>query len=326
VNRRRACLTLLLGGLAPRALAEPAALTDLTASDVHVPGYPTVEALRWIDRELRERSGGRLGLRLYHSGQLGREGDSIDLARYGALAITRVNMAALNNPFPLTRVLSLPFVFRSTEHLRRALDAPFGQEILDGFSRRQLVGLAFYDSGGRCFYNTRRPITVPSDLHGLKIRVPPSDLFMAMVRAMGANPTPLPYGEVFSALQTRLIDGAENNWPSFQTTRQFEVATHWSETRHSYSPEALLLSRRSYDALAPADRDLLVDIARASVPVMRQLWDETEAKARAAVLAKGVVANEVDRAAFLAAVAPLMADYRHDDTIARQLRAIEALA
>lgn len=323
---RRACLTLLAGSLARPLWAAPSASTELTASDVHIPGYPTVEALRWIDAQLREHSGGRLGLRLYHSGQLGREGDSIDLARYGALAITRVNMAALNNPFPSTRVLSLPFVFRSTGHLRRALDAPVGAEILAAFGRRDLVGLAFYDSGARCFYNTRRPIVVPADLNGLKIRVPPSDIFMAMVRAMGANPTPLPYGEVFSALQTRLIDGAENNWPSFHTTRQFEVAAHWSETRHSYSPEALLLSRRHYDALAPADRELVVETARASVAVMRRLWDETEASARATVLAKGVVENEVDRQAFEAAVAPLMADYRRDDGIARQLRAIAELA
>ncbi len=326
MNRRRACLSLLVGGLVPPLVAAAPLTTELTASDVHIPGYPTVEALRWIDRQLREKTSGRLGLRLYHSGQLGREGDSIDLARYGALAITRVNMAALNNPFPLTRVLSLPFVFRSTAHLRRTLDAAVGAEILDAFGRRDLVGLAFYDSGARCFYNTRRPIVLPADLHGLKIRVPPSDLFMAMVRAMGANPTPLPYGEVFSALQTRLIDGAENNFPSFHTTRQFEVARYWSRTGHSYSPEALLLSRRIFDALAPDDRELLVETARASVAVMRQLWDDTEAKARAFVLASGVAENEVDRDAFVAAVAPLMGDCRRDPDLARQLRAIEDLA
>jgi len=326
ITRRR----LLGGALGTGALAAFGARAEdsirLTATDVHVPGYPTVEALKWIDATLARETGGRLGLRLYHSGQLGRESDSIDLARYGALDITRVNMAALNNPFPLTQVLSLPFVFDSTEHMRRVLDGPTGREILDGFAQRDLVGLAFYDSGARCFYNTRRPIVVPEDLHGLKIRVPPSDIFMGLVRGLGANPTPLPYGEVFSALQTHLIDGAENNWPSFHTTRQFEVAQHWSVSRHSYSPEALLLSRRRFDALSPADRALLVDVAAQSVPVMRAMWDKTEASSREYVLARGVKENEVDRPAFERAAAPLLEQYRRHETIDRQFRAIRSQA
>jgi TRAP-type C4-dicarboxylate transport system substrate-binding protein len=136
----------------------------------------------------------------------------------------------------------------------------------------------------------------------------------------------LPYGEVYSALQTRLIDGAENNWPSFHTTRQFEVARYWSETGHSYAPEALLLSRRTYDALAPAERALLVDGARRSVAIMRGLWDENEAASRAFVLAHGVQRNEVDRAAFERAAAPVRDDHRRDAAVERQYRAIRALA
>lgn len=318
-----AALTL---GAATTGLRAAPARIDLAATDVHVRGYPTVEALRWIGEQLERETEGRLGVRLYHSGQLGRESDLIDLARFGAIDIARVNMAALNNPFPATRVLCLPYVFDDTAHMRRALDGAIGQEILARFADRDLVGLAFYDSGARCVYNTKRPIVTPDDLHGLKIRVPPSDIFMHLMRALGANPTPLPYGEVYSALQTHLIDGAENNWQSFHTTRQFEAARYWSYSGHSYSPEALLLSRRRFDALRPDDRERLLDIGRRSVAYMRSLWDDSERSAREYVLAHGVQANAVDRAAFERAVAPVVARYRGDPEVDRYWRGIRALS
>jgi tripartite ATP-independent transporter DctP family solute receptor len=321
---------LLAGGLAlcvsTFARAQAPATRVLTATDVHVRDYPTVVALRWIGDTLAQETGNRLSLRLYHSGQLGREGDAIDMARFGALDITRVNMAVLNNPFPATQVLSLPYVFGDTAHMRRALDGAPGREIARDFERRDLVCLAYYDSGMRNLYNTRRAIVEPHDLHGLKIRVPPSDIFMQLLQGLGANATPLPYGEVFSALQTHLIDGAENNWQTFHTTRQFEVAHYVSRSEHSYSPEALLMSRRTLDALAATDRALLLDIAQRSVPYMRGLWDQAEAASRDFVLAHGVRENDVDMAAFRAAAAPLLAAYRRDPRTDALYRAIQALA
>jgi len=299
---------------------------QLTATDVHVQGYPTVEALRWIDTTLQRESGGRLALRVYHSGQLGRESDSIDMARFGALDIVRANVATLNNAFPATRVLALPYVFESTAHLRRALDGAAGRRILAAFAQRDLVGLAFYDSGARCFYNTHRPIVVPGDLKGLKIRVPPSDIFVDTIGAFGANPTPLPYGEVFSALQTRLIDGAENNWQSFHTTRQFEVAHYWSQSEHSYAPEVLLLSQRRLDSLPPRDRDLLLDVCVRSVPVLRELWDRSETESRDYVLAHGVKSNAVDRAAFVQAAQPTLQAWLRNADVDALYKDIRALA
>jgi tripartite ATP-independent transporter DctP family solute receptor len=305
---------LSLAGLRTRAQAA----TVLTATDVHVPGYPTVEALRWIGSTLAQETGGRLGVHLYHSGQLGRESDAIDMARFGALDIARVHMSALNNPFPATQILCLPYVFDDVAHMRRAIDGAPGRRILDAFSKRGLVGLAIYDSGARCVYNTRRPVHVPADLHGLKLRVPPSDIFMDLLRTLGANPTPLPYGETYSALQTHLIDGAENNWQSFHTTRQFEVAHYWSQTEHSLAPEALLMSQRRYDALSPADRDLVRDVAARSVPMMRERWDQSENAARDHVLGHGVAFNTVDRAAFRALAAPVL-ERRLGDPLLQQL-------
>lgn len=331
---RRACIGLAGSALAAAlptarsatAPAARAATVMLTAADVHPAGYPTVAAVEWMGRALAERSQGRHGIRVYHSGQLGRETDAVDLARFGAIDIARVNFAAINNPFPLTRVAALPYVFDSVAHMRRAMDGAAGRMILRDFERRGLVGLAIYDSGVRCVYNVLRPVHEPRDLHGLKLRVPPSDVFLGLLRDLGANPTPLAFGEVYSALQTHLIDGAENNIKSFDSSRQFEVARHWSETRHSFSPEALLVSRERLGRMAPSDRDLLFSLARESVPRMRALWDAAESASRAKVIASGVRVNEVDHAAFRAATAPRLERELADPTQRALYAAIRSVA
>jgi tripartite ATP-independent transporter DctP family solute receptor len=326
MNRRKAIVGLGALCLSQSRLARAATNGLMTAADVHVDGYPTVEAVRWMGKRIEEQTNGRLRIRVYHAGQLGRESDTVDLARFGAIDITRVNFAPLNNPFPATRVFSLPYVFNSVEHMRRAVDGEPGRSVLRQFERRDLIGLAIYDAGSRSFYNVRRPVHEPTDLHGLKIRVPPSDIFIRLVDALGGNPTPLPFGEVYSAMQTHLIDGAENNWRTFHTSRQFEVAHYWSQTDHSYSPEALLLSKRTYDALAPADREIVLAAARDSVPHMRALWDKMEADSRAHVLASGVRANEVNTQAFHRAAAPLLERYVADKDMGALYRSIRALA
>src|SRR5690606_37239145 len=240
----------------------------------------------------------------------------IDMARFGAIDITRVYSGALNNAFPLTRALCLPYVFDSVQHMRHALDNGVADEVLRGFESRDLVGLAVYDSGARCFYNTKHPIVVPRDLHGLKLRVASSDIFIQLMRLFGANPTPMSLGDTFSGMETHMIDGAENNMRSFHSSRHFEAAHYWSESHHSYAPDILLMSRRSLDALTPSDRRLVLDLARQSVQVMRTEWDASEDKARAAVLASGVKANAVDIPAFREAAAPLLREYLQQPDIA----------
>ncbi len=312
-------------GAAPLLRADGGARV-LTATDVHVKDYPTVEAVRWIGEQLERDTDGRLRIRMYHAGQLGRESEAIDMARFGAIDITRVYTGALNNAFPLTQALCLPYVFDSVPHLRRALDGEVGAHVLRGFEARGLVGLAIYDSGPRCFYNIKHPIVEPADLHGLKIRVPVSDIFIRMLRLFGANPTPLPLGEVFSAMETHMIDGAENNMRAFQSSRHFEAARYWSHSDHSYAPDVLLMSRRTFDTLAPRDRDRLVGLARESVQVMRGLWEKQEDEARRIVVESGVKFNEVDLPAFRAAAQPLIAQYRHDPAIDALYRRIRELA
>ncbi|WP_296247408.1 TRAP transporter substrate-binding protein [uncultured Stenotrophomonas sp.] len=298
----------------------------LTATDVHVADYPTVTAVKWIGEQLLRETGGRLGLNQFHSGQLGRESEAIDMARFGAIDITRVYSGALNNAFPLTRALCLPYVFDSVEHMRRALDGGIADAVLQGFESRELVGLAVYDSGARSFYNTKHPIITPKDLHGLKLRVASSDIFLQLMRLLGANPTPMSLGDTFSGMETHMIDGAENNMRSFHSSRHFEAAHYWSESQHSYAPDILLMSRRSLDALTPSDRRLVIDLARQSVQVMRTAWDASEDKAREAVLAAGVKSNAVDMPAFRAAAEPLLRDYLQQADIAALHRRIRDFA
>ena len=298
----------------------------LTATDVHPKDYPTVAAVRWLGETLERESNGRLRIRMYHAGQLGRESDTLDMARYGAIDFTRVYTGALNNAFPLTRALCMPFAFDSVAHQRHVHDGPIGADVLRGFEARGVIGLALYDSGARCFYNTRRPLHAPADLVGLKLRVPPSDIFIALIRMLGGNPTPLPYGQVFSALETHLIDGAENNLRSFHASRHFETARYWSQTAHSYAPDALLISKRTFDALRPSDRALLSDAARESVKIMRGLWDTSEAESRRALTTAGVKMNTVDANAFRRAAEPLVRELLHDPVLRRLHDAIRATA
>jgi tripartite ATP-independent transporter DctP family solute receptor len=249
----------------------------LTAVDVHPHDYPTVAAVRWLGEELARETGGRLSIRSYPSGQLGTENDTVALTRFNVLDICRVTAAALNNTFPLTCALVLPYTFQSEDHMRRSVDSDVGQAILDSFVSHELIGLALYDGGARSMYSARGPIRTPADMRGLKVRVPRSDIFLEMLNTMGANATPIPFGEVFTGLQTHLIDAAENNWSTFQSTRQYEVARYWSETQHCHSPDVLMFSKARHDAMAPGDRDLLRAKARESV----RPWYGTPAPNRA---------------------------------------------
>jgi tripartite ATP-independent transporter DctP family solute receptor len=310
--------------IAPSAMASPGSV--LTATDVHVKDYPTVKAVEWLGRELSRETGGRLSIQQYHSGQLGRESEAIDMARFNAIDITRVYSGGLNNSFPLTRALCLPYVFDSVAHQRRAIDGKVGAQVLQGFATRGLIGLAIYDSGARSIYNTRRPIHAPADMRGLKLRVPLSDIFMRLIRDFGANPTPLAYGEVFSALETHLIDGAENNIKSFHSSRQFEAAHYWSYTEHSYAPDVLVMSKRRFDTLSPDDRERLLYLSTQSVGVMRKLWDETAESSLSALKAANLHINDVDLAAFRKASLPVLGEYRRDIDINSLYRAIRDLS
>ncbi|WP_137681247.1 TRAP transporter substrate-binding protein [Aurantiacibacter suaedae] len=295
--------SLLLGGCEARMSGL------LTSSDTHPADYPTVRAVEFMGRFLSERTGGRLGIKVYSGGQLGSEIDTLEITSFGGLDLNRVNLAPLNSMAPLSIPPSLPFIFNSVDHMRRTLDSDIGDEILASLTDNGLIGLCFYDSGARSFYNTRGPIYTPADMRGLKLRVPASDAYVAMVNALGANAVPIPFGEVYQALAQGVIDGAENNWPSFESARHYEVARHFSLTHHLLTPEALVMSKMKWDSLSPADQALVREAARASVPVMRKLWDARVNAARETIIASGVEVNEVDTAPFAALMRPVWEEF-----------------
>jgi len=232
---------LLVGAL---ALTLPAQAREFRSSDVHPADYLTVEAVKQMGNALKEQSKGKHGVRVYANGALGNERDTLEQLKIGGLDMMRVNAAPLNNVVPETVVPCLPFLFRSKEHMRATLDGQVGDDILAAMEAQGMIGLAFYDSGARSVYTAKKPVKALADLKGQKVRVQQSDLFVAMVEGLGANPTPMPYGEVYTALKTGIVDAAENNLPSYESSRHFEAAKNYSLTEHSMCPEILVFSKR----------------------------------------------------------------------------------
>ncbi|RJT31908.1 TRAP transporter substrate-binding protein [Mesorhizobium waimense] len=283
--------------------------TVLRSADTHPDGYPTVEAVKYMGDLIKERTSGRYSVEVYHSAQLGEEKDTIEQTQTGVIDLNRVSMGPFNGIVPETQVPSLPYIFRSVEQMRHVMDGPIGDQILKAFEAHGLVGLAFYDSGARSFYNTKKDITSIADLKGMKFRVIQSDVFVDMVNALGANATPMAYGEVYSALETGVIDGAENNWPSFESAKHYEVAKHYTIDQHQIVPEVLVMSKASWDKLSPEDQTIVKQAAKDSVVKMRELWDAREKKSRDIVEKAGVKVSEIDKQPLIDAMKPVYDKY-----------------
>ena len=287
-------------------LASPASARDFRSADIHPTDYPTVEAVRYVGKLLAERTNGRLGVKVFPNGALGNEKDTIEQLKLGGLEMMRINVAPLNNVVPETIVTALPFIFRSTEHMHAVLDGPIGDEILAAMESQGMVGLAFYDSGSRSMYSAAKPYKTLADLKGAKIRVQQSDLFVAMIQALGANATPMPFGEVYTALKTGIVDAAENNYPSYESSRHFEAAKYFTLTEHAMAPEVLVFSKTLWDRLSKEDQTLIRQAAKESVPHMRKLWAEREKKSKDVVVAAGAQIVEVsNKQEFIDAMKPV---------------------
>ncbi|TCV65503.1 tripartite ATP-independent transporter DctP family solute receptor [Neorhizobium sp. R1-B] len=301
-------LTKMLGlalGLALAATTAHSQEVTLRSADIHPDGYPTVEAVKYMGELISQRTNGRIKIQVMNNSVLGSEKDTIEQTRFGVIDMNRVNAAPFNNLVPETAVLGLPFLFRSTEHMHKVVDGPIGDEVLKAFEPHGLVGLAYYDSGARSFYTTKKPVEKLADLKGMKIRVQQSDMWIAMMQAFGANPTPMPMGEVYSSLETGVVDGAENNWPSYESARHYEVAKNYSLTQHSMTPEILVMSKTSWDKLSPEDQKAVKESAKESVGKMRELWAAREKSSEQKVRDGGVKVIEVNKEEFSAAMKPV---------------------
>ncbi|WP_342042180.1 TRAP transporter substrate-binding protein [Bacillus sp. OTU2372] len=262
-------------------------------ADNQPPDYPTVVGDKKFAELVEERTNGRIKIEVFPSAQLGDEKSVLEQVQLGAIEFTRINsspLAEFNDQFT---ALGLPYVFESEEHLWNFLNGEMGTKLLDGLEKSKMKGLAYYDSGSRSFYSTK-PLKSVKDLKGQKIRVQQSKINIDFMEALGASATPMPYGEVFSALQTGIIDGAENNLPSLDSSNHYQEAKNLILDHHQRIPEVLLISKTAWDKLSEKDQKLIKQAALDSVKTQREEWDKWEERSTKKLKDAGVVFTEVD--------------------------------
>ena len=312
-NRR----TILTAGLIAAAvtLAGPALAqkTVLKAADVHPLGYPTVEAVVQMGKKLEKATNGRLSIQMYPSMQLGGEKEMIEQAQIGALQIARVSVGPVGSVVDNLNVFNLPFVFRNTAHMRAVIDGPIGDRLLKEITdnpKSGLIGLAWMDSGARSFYNKSKDIKSVEDLKGLKFRMMGNPIFVDTANALGANGVAMGMDQVMNALQTGVVDGAENNPPSYDSFGHVPVAKHYTLTEHLIIPEILVFSRKSFDAMSKEDQALIMKFGKETQLEQRKLWDERTKVAMDKIKAAGVnVITIADKKPFQDAVKPVWDKY-----------------
>jgi tripartite ATP-independent transporter DctP family solute receptor len=284
----------------------------LKLGETHPPDYPTTLGDKKFAELVTERTKGRIKVEVYPSSQLGEEKAVIEQVQLGAVAFTRVStgpMAEFNKPLG---VFSLPYIFDSNDHMWKFLEGPDGQKMLDGLANSKFIGLCYYDPGARSFYSTK-PIKELADLKGLKIRVIQNKINMDLMQALGASATPMPYGQVFSGMQTGVIDGAENNFPSYLTANHYQVAKYYLVDTHQRVPEVLVMSKVVWDKLSDEDKKIIKQAAADSVKTQRELWAKFEKEAEDKVKAAGSTVTYVkDLKPWQDAVKPMIERYRAD--------------
>ena len=313
-NPRIAAAALAVAGMLCAAL--PAAAQQklvLKASDVHPEGYPTVVATENMGKKLAAATNGRISVQMYPSMQLGGEKEAIEQAQVGALQLARVSVGALGPVVDELNVFNLPYLLRDTPHMQKVIDGPIGQELLDKVSNNPkagLIGLCWMDAGARSLYDTKKPIRTIADLKGMKFRVMGNPMFVDMMTALGGNGVSMGYDQVFNALQTGVVDGAENNPPSFVFDNHYTVAKYYTLDEHLIVPEMLVMSKKTWDALSPADQALVRKFAREAQLEERELWEKYEKAAMDKARAAGIeVINVSDKKAFQDAVKPVWDKY-----------------
>jgi len=270
----------------------------LKASDVHPEGYPTVAAVENLGKKMSAATNGRITVQMYPSMQLGGEKEAIEQAQVGAIAFARVSVGALGPVVDDLNVFNLPYVFRNTEHAQKVMDGEIGKELLDKVtnSGKGIVGLCWMDAGARSFYDTKKPIKSMADLKGLKVRVMGNPMFVDMANSMGANGIAMGYDQVFTSLQTGVIDGAENNPPSFVFDNHYQVAKFYTIDEHLIVPEMLVMSKKIFDSMSKDDQALLLKFSREAQMEERKLWDVYEKQAMDKAKANGVQIIQISAA------------------------------
>src|SRR5277367_3333125 len=305
-----------LGALSRNLLPTPARAqqkTVLKASDVHPEGYPTVAAVENLGKKLETATNGRYGVQMYAAMQLGGEKEAIEQAQIGAIQLARVSVGTLGPVINDLNVLNLPFLFRNTAHMQKIIDGDIGAELLDKVTsdpKAGLVALCWMDAGARNLYNTKKPIKTIADLKGMKFRVIGNPMFVDMMNALGGNGVAMGYDQVFSALQTGVVDGAENNPPSFVFDNHYTVAKNYTMTEHLIVPEMVVFSKKTWNSLSKDDQVLIKKLGREAQFDERKLWKKKEAEAMEKMKAAGIeIITISDKTPFQQAVKPLWDKY-----------------
>ncbi len=286
--------------------------------------HPVHKAMFKMGEDLAELSSGSLKLEIYPSQQLGTEREVLELLQIGSLDMTKVSVATLENFAPKAGVLGLPYLFRDRQHAFSVLDGPIGQELLDDAQKYWLKGLCFYDAGSRSFYTKDKPVEHPDDLKGKKIRVMESVTSMNMVRSLGGSPTPISWGELYTALQQGVVDGAENNPPSFYLSRHYEVCKYYSLNEHTITPDILIASTHFWNSLSETEQDWLQKAVKNSVSHQRKLWAEAEAEALEEVKKAGVEVIRPLKDPFSQKITGMYDQFKSDEDLFALIQKIKA--
>lgn len=260
--------------------------------------HPVHEAMLFMAERVAAMSDGRMKVEVFPSEQLGTEKECIEALQLGYLAMTKTSSAPMEGFVPRMRIFGVPYLFRDADHLWNVLNGPIGRELLLAGEAKRLRGLCYYDAGARSFYTKNRPIETPADLTGLKIRVQNSVMSMRMVQAMGGSPTPIPWGELYTALDQGVVDGAENNAPSLRTSRHYEVCKYYILDEHTCLPDIVVIGTRVWNRMTAEQQRILQEAADESVVYQRKLWAEAEAADLKAVEEAGVTILRPDKGPF----------------------------
>ena len=285
--------------------------------------HPVHEAMVYLAKRVYEKSGGKLQVDIYPNAQLGSERENLELLQIGSLGMTKVSASVMESFAPKFKIFSLPYIFNDQEHLFQVLDGPIGKQMLTEGTKFWLRGLTYYDAGSRSFYSVKKPIETPSDLKGMKIRVQDSNTSINMVNALGGSATPISWGELYTALQQGVVDGAENNPPSFHLSRHYEVAKYYTLNEHTMVPDVLLISTIVWDELNPQEQQWLQEAADESAVLQRKLWDDAEKEALRIVAEAGVEIIYPEKQPFEDLVEPMYDSYRDEPHVYEMISIIK---
>jgi tripartite ATP-independent transporter DctP family solute receptor len=289
------------------------------------PTTPVHISMEFMAKRLEELSEGKIKIYIYPSQELGSERENLELIQIGSLGMTKVSASVLEVFVPSFRVFSLPFIFENDEQRFEFLDSPEGKKMLINTEEYLFRGLCYYDAGTRSFYTINKPIYTPSDLKGLKIRVQESATSLRMVRALGGSPTPISWGELYTALQQGVVDGAENNPPSFYLSRHYEVCKYYILNEHTAVPDVLVISTTLWNDLNEQEKVWVQQAADESAEYEKELWREASLEALQKVEEAGVTIIRPDKAPFIEQVQPLLEEFRKDPQIDFILKEIEKI-